>query len=205
MYGKGLQWLFESNGPFPTIGHPASWEFEYSVGFGLLDEKPRTTDIDFFVSGPDGVVAVEAKFTEEGMGKCSCAGRSKGVCDDRVKARPYWKVAREVFGLSGPNPPQPCQLSLAYQVVRNTAAVLEMTGLREVAAFGVFYDARNPFFAGAGNWPGWARIIAGFSSEKVALRAVSWQKLIPLLPQRGRREVFNWASEKHGLSAHGAD
>jgi hypothetical protein len=28
-----------------------------------------------------------------------------------------------------PNPPRPCQLSFAHQLVRNTAAVLEMTGL----------------------------------------------------------------------------
>lgn len=201
IYGKGLEWLFEPNGPFTTIGQPVTPKFEYSVGLGLLNEQPRTTDIDFFVSGPAGVVAVEAKFTEEGMGTCSCAGRNEGKCDDRVLGRPYWKVAREVFGLSGPNPPEPCQLSFAYQVVRNTAAVLEMTGLREVAAFGVFYDARNPYFAGEGEWPGWARLLPEFNSDNVVLRAVSWQELIPLLPQRGRRAVFEWAAEKHGLTA----
>jgi hypothetical protein len=117
-------------------------------------------------------------------------------------ARPYWTVAREIFGLSGPNPPKPCQLSFAYQTVRNTAAVLEMTGLRQVAVFGVLYDARNPYFAGVpGGWPGWAVALRQTHSNRVAFRAQSWQELIPLLPQRGRRSVFDWAAEKHGLTA----
>jgi len=202
LYDEHLQWLFEPKGVFPRLKEPLGWEFEYPVGFGLLNELPRTTDIDFFVCGADGVIAVEAKFTEQGMGTCSCKKRATGDCDERVKARPYWKVAREVFGLSGPNPPTPCQLSFAYQAVRNTAAVLEMTGLRKVAAFGILYDARNPYFAGVpGGWPGWAQVLRETRSEQVVFRAQSWQELIPLLPERGRQAVFEWAAQKHGLVA----
>jgi hypothetical protein len=76
-----------------------------------------------------------------------------------------------------------------------------MTALRKIAAFGVIYDDRNPFFAGSGEWPGWAQILRESDSGQVALRAQSWQDLIPLLPQRGRRGVLAWAAEKHGISA----
>lgn len=178
------------------------WEFEYPVGFGLLNEVPRTTDVDFFVSGPRGVLALESKFMEGGMGSCSCFGRAEGRCEKRVLARPYWKVAQEIFTLPAPQPAKPCALSLSYQLVRNTAAVLEMSGLRERAAFGVMYDERNPYFSGAGTWPGWARVINNLTNDIVTLRAVSWQDIIRVLTRRGRSEVFKWAEEKHGLVAH---
>jgi hypothetical protein len=84
MYGKSLQWLFEPHGPFRPVGERVAWQFEYSVGFGLLNERPRTTDIDFFVSGPRGVLVVEAKFTEKGFGVCSCKARAEGRCDERI-------------------------------------------------------------------------------------------------------------------------
>jgi hypothetical protein len=67
--------------------------------------RPRTTEVDFLVSGPRGAVALEAKFTEKGLGRCSSAGRAEGCCDERILGdRPYWKVAREAFGLAGPSP-----------------------------------------------------------------------------------------------------
>jgi len=92
-------------------------------------------------------------------------------------------------------------LSLAYQSVRNLAAAIELSGLRDVSIFGLLYDERNPYFAGAGAWPGWARLLAdGIRPDAgVVFRAVTWQELIPLLPKRGRREVLRWATEKHGL------
>jgi hypothetical protein len=204
MHDAMLPWLFEPEGFFPSIGQPVSWEFEYSVGFGLLNERPKTTDIDLFVSGPDAVVALEAKFTERGLGRCSCKERDSGRCDKRVFDRPYWDVGTQFIGLDPPNPPGPCQLSVAYQAVRNVAAVLEMSGLRHgSSAFGLLYDARNPYFAGAGKWPGWASILESTldASRSVSLLAISWQSLIPRLPRRGRGEVFRWAADKHGLTA----
>jgi hypothetical protein len=66
------------------------------------------------------------------------------------------------------------------------AAVREMTGLRETGAFGLLYDARNPYFAGAGDWPGWAAWLelSARAGTGVTIRALSWQQLIPLLPPR---------------------
>jgi hypothetical protein len=204
LHPSSLQWLFEPGGPFPSVGVPLTWQFEYSVGFGLLNETPHTTDIDFLVSGPRGVLAVEAKFMEKGFGRCSCSARAQGRCDARiVDDRPYWKIARSVLGLMGPSPPDECELGLAYQPVRNLAAALEMTGLRDCATFGLLYDERNPYFAGCGEWPGWARLLerSVCADARVAFKAVSWQQLIPLLPRRGRREVRLWAADRHGLTS----
>ena len=69
-------------------------------------------------------------------------------------------------------------------------------------AFGLIYDDRNPYFAGAGEWPGWAALLDAAAGEQaeIVVRAISWQRLIPLLPTRGRREVIRWAEEKHGLT-----
>jgi Restriction Endonuclease associating with ARP len=176
-----LDWLFEPVGFMPPLGQRVLWQFEYSVGFGLLHERPRTTDIDLLVSGEAGVACLEAKFTETSMGHRSCAGRTVGACDQRVLSRPYWAVARRVFELQGPTPGKPCQLDLAYQAVRNVAAAIELSGLRQVAAVGLLYDARNPYFAGADRWPGWASVLQRLARDPgaVALKAFSWQELIP--------------------------
>ena len=76
----GLPWLVGADGLFPSIGKPVLWGFEYKVGFALLNEKPRMTGVDFVASGPLGVIAVEAKFMEKGMGGCDCPGRAEGRC-----------------------------------------------------------------------------------------------------------------------------
>jgi hypothetical protein len=78
-----------------------------------------------------------------------------------------------------------------------------MTGLRESGGFGLLYDERNPYFSGAGDWPGWAPVLqqTANADSRVVVRAISWQNLIPLLPSRGRGEVLRWAAEKHGFDA----
>ena len=197
----GLPWLVGDDGVFPSIGEPVHWGFEYKVGFALLNEMPRTTDVDFVASGPLGLVAVEAKFMEEGMGACGCPGRAEGRCQQRVLDRPYWNIARDVFQLEGPSLGRPCELGVAYQAVRNVAATVELSGLRTVSAFGLVYDERNPYFSGAGEWPGWANVLSALlrRSRRVTFGAISWQMLIPRLPSRGRREVLAWAREKHDL------
>ena len=100
--------------------------------------------------------------------------------------RPYWLVARDVFGLDGPNPGKPCQLDLTYQAVRNVAAAIELAGLRKAAAVGLLYDARNPYFAGAGRWPGWAAVLERLTADSraITVRGQSWQELF-----RGSRRV----------------
>jgi hypothetical protein len=99
---------------------------------------------------------------------------------------------------TGPSPGRPCELGLAYQAVRNVAAAVELAGLREVAAFGLLFERRNPYFAGAGEWPGWANVLDAMLAESnsVAFSAISWHELIPRLPSRGRREVLEQSGER---------
>ena len=108
-----LPWLFEPTGPFPDIGRPVHSQFEYSVGFGLLNEVPRTTDLDFFASGSTGVVALEAKY-RRGTRYLLLPGSRRRTMPTAVLDRPYWQIAREVFGLRGPTKGSFCQLGLAY-------------------------------------------------------------------------------------------
>ena len=126
-----------------------SSRFEVTLPGTLLNEGRRPTSVDWLLGGDRGVLAVEAKFTERGLGRCSCPRRAEGQCSDAVLARPYWTVAQQQLGWS--RAPGPCPVSLAYQGVRNVAAAHALAGEERVAGFGLLYDARNPYFAGTGS------------------------------------------------------
>jgi hypothetical protein len=193
-----LSWLWPEGGPLPALGQPINQRFEVELDATTLNERPRTTAVDWLVSGTRGVMTVEAKFTERGFDRCSCPGEPNGDCSDAVLQRPYWSVAHQHFGLAGPAPPTPCPLSLAYQPVRNAAAALALAG-RGLAVFLLLYDEENPYFAGAGEWPGWAAVLELMPvDEALSIHAASWQQLLPVLPIPD--DVREWAFEKHGLA-----
>ena len=141
----------------------------------VLNERPRQTQLDFLALGPSGVVAVEAKFTEQGFSSCTCDGRSEGICSERVFERPYWEEAKRNLGLRRRR--SDCGLSLAYQPVRNIAAAAAIAGTERSAAFVLFYDKRNPYFGGSGAWKGWVSVLS-FLNRRAAVpfAAVSWQE-----------------------------
>jgi hypothetical protein len=95
---------------------------------------------------------------------------------------------------------EPCPLSFPYQAVRNLAASRALAGGRH-AVSALVYDARNPFFAGCGAWPGWPAALAQAVSrqQRVLFRSISWQELIRQLPLD--ENVRAWACEKHELHA----
>lgn len=124
--------------------------FEVELAPHVLNEQPFQTQLDFLALGGDGVIAVEAKFTERGFSPCRCAGRDEGVCSRRVRARPYWSTAARELGLR--EIPGRCPLSLVYQPVRNFAAAQAIAGDR-ASAFVLVYDERNPYFTGSGAGP----------------------------------------------------
>lgn len=196
-----MSWLFEPAGPLLSIGAPSAAAFEVPLDEELLNESPRVTSLDWLIEGPLGVLAAEAKFMEEGLGRCSCDGQSHGDCSDAVRSRPYWAVAREHFGWDGPHPPHPCPLSLAYQAVRNVAAAVALAGPYRRAVWLLLYDAENPYFSGAGEWPGWTPVLKATlsDSDTFQFRAMSWQELLKDLPLP--ETVKMWAAEKHGLCA----
>jgi len=179
------------------IAYPAHSLFEVRLSAEVLNERSRQTTLDWVASGPNGVVVAEAKFTETGFGTCSCDRRAVGECSERVLPRPYWAVAaRELYLRRRPGG---CSLSLAYQAIRNLAAAQALGRRRGVAAaFVLFHDERNPYFAGAADWPGWVTVLAELASRSsVAFHGLSWQQLMRKAPLP--TDVLAWARDKHGL------
>jgi hypothetical protein len=194
-----LGWLWPRGGLLPPIGEPVEQHPEFELETGTLEESKPTTALDWFVHGSAGALAVETKFMEEGFDPCSCAKRRVGDCSQVIRGRPYWAVARTHFGLHGSNPPEPCPLSVTYQPVRNAAAALALADGGQ-AVFLLIYDDENPYFAGAGEWPGWAAMLdLTPAKDPLAVRTASWQQLLAVLPLPD--DVRTWACEKHGLAA----
>ena len=187
-----LQWL------------PGDWTFrsvlslfEVELAPWVLNEEPRQTSLDWLILDTGHVIAGEAKFTERGLGRCSCELRSAGHCSARVLERPYWDVASREMGLE--REMRPCGLSLVYQAVRNVAAAQAIAAERR-AAFLLVYDERNPYFAGVGHWPGWGMMLARLMRDSATVfRTLSWQELLVRVDCDPR--VLQWAAEKHGLEA----
>lgn len=190
---RSLAWL-----PFAeSLGASPMTLFEVTVAPELLNEHPRQTTLDYLVLGDQRVVAAEAKFTERGFGTCSCPRRAEGVCSPAVQRRQqYWRVAKELFL------PEPaagsCSLSVAYQAIRNVAAAAAIAGRAREASFVLFYDDRNPYFAGSGEWPGWAAVLDELCRyASVSFVALTWQELLRRVVVD--RHVLKWARDKHGL------
>jgi hypothetical protein len=172
--------------------------FEAVLAPHVLNEHPRQTNVDWLVVGREGVIAAEAKLTERGFGTCSCEGRADGRCSRRVLARPYWRVAERSLEIRRFPESRHCPLGTAYQAVRNVAAAQAIAGQDRSAAFLVLYDERNPYFTGAGRWPGWIAILEGLMTySTMRFGALSWQSLLRTTPVEPR--VREWARAKHGL------
>jgi hypothetical protein len=117
-----------------------------------------------------------------------------------VLERPYWGVASRALGLTPPAAGRNCALSLAYQPIRNIAAAAAIAGPHRKASFVLLYDQRNPYFTGAGNWPGWARVLTLMARySPVPVHAASWQDL---LADDIDPAIRHWARDKHGLEAN---
>jgi hypothetical protein len=158
---------------------------EVGLDPAVLGEDPRrVTSLDYYVKDDGLAMCVECKWAEAGMGGCSCArdggDPATGRCRDAVlNDRPlYWETARDVFGLPKRVDGKSCPLSPVYQAVRNAAAALRLRPPDGLAVFGLIYDADNPYFAGCGDWPGWAAMLSFVLDDAhpdLVFRAVSWQ------------------------------
>jgi hypothetical protein len=189
-----LQWLPGAE----ALGSSRASLFEVELAPHVLNERPHQTTIDWLVLGRYGVIAAEAKFTEKGFGTCRCEGRSRGACSSRVLQRPYWPTASTALGLCRDEASGRCPLSFVYQAVRNMAAASAIAASRR-AAFLLLYDERNPFFAGACEWPGWASLLRDVSvSSVIAVRTLTWQDLLGRV--RLEPTVMRWAEDKHGVT-----
>jgi hypothetical protein len=192
--GSDLSWL-RSFGPSAADVERSS--FEVALDSSTLNEHPYSTSLDALVQTSDAVLAVEAKFTEQGFGRCRCRHANRGVCDERVLDRPYWRTA-EALGLSRED--GRCDLATWYQAIRCSAAARALATDGRRAIFLLFYDARNPHFTGSGSWPGWARMLraVGQLDNSVEIDCISWQRLLSSAPVEG--SVVRWCRDKHGIT-----
>jgi hypothetical protein len=145
------------------------------------------------------MLAAEAKFTEKGFEPCSCP--SEGSCTDVIHGRKYWAAATQL-GWDHRSTGGRCLVRTAYQPIRNLAAAMALAPPGVLPCFALFYDERNPYFAGTGSWPGWAWIIESASqraADEIVFAPVSWQRLLACAPLHD--SVVEWAEEKHGLRA----
>jgi hypothetical protein len=189
---RSLSWLPLAD----QLGEHRLGLFEVELAETVLNERPRQTQLDFLARGDRGVIALEAKFSEKGFGQCRCVGRPAGHCSARVRERPYWPVAKRELGLKETE--GHCSLSIAYQPARNIAAALAIAGSGRAAGFVLVHDARNPYFNGAGAWPGWATVLEGPTHRaRLGFAAVSWQQLLAQMPLEPN--LIDWAESKHGL------
>jgi Restriction Endonuclease associating with ARP len=196
---SSLQWLPGER----RSRHPHAL-FEVELAPGVLRERPRQTSIDWLVLDRVNVIAAEAKFTERGLGRCSCERRAVGLCSERVLERPYWGVASTDMGLQREATPGRCSLSLAYQAVRNVAAAQSIAAGRRSTTFILLYDARNPYFAGARAWPGWVRMLWQLMAHsRTTFASLAWQELLARVNLDQRVEC--WAADKHGLGPEKSD
>jgi hypothetical protein len=206
-----LKWFWDAlQLPFRVdTSRPSSCSFEFPLDKTDLNEQPRTSQLDFLVRHRSICVSAEIKWSENGLGSCSCFREAEGSplpgdhCAARVYDRAaYWAVAQEVFALPAERSHVlPCPISPVYQVVRNVAAVRHLAGKSRPAVFVLLYDARNPFFCRTGEWPGWPAILSSVLNDSEStqfwFRAVSWQHLIAQLPLPA--SVRRWAQVKHQL------
>jgi hypothetical protein len=62
------------------------------------------------------------------------------------------------------------------------------------------YDARNPYFSGSSDWPGWVAVLEAASVRRsTTFAAISWQRLLA----RGHLSegVVEWVRERHRMCA----
>jgi hypothetical protein len=201
--GRMLSWWWDALGghlPGP-VRQPPSFSFESKAAKALLGETGGPTTIDFLVEDDAAVICCECKWVENGFG-CTCPGAATGACRPGIyKCAAYWEAADDLFALpKHVHASGPCRLGFAYQAVRNAAAALKLAGDDRTAVFALIYNADNPYFAGHGQWPGWATVLQHTldgAHPQLEFRALTWQNLMRQLPLTDAARA--WASEKHGL------
>ena len=185
--------------------------------------EPRSTSVDACFSGSYRV-AIECKFTEEGVGTCSRPTlgphdsnyKSDHCNGDYTVQEPrfercsltqggvrYWHYVPHLFTWRSDADLIPCPLNANYQLVRNVlAAGVNGDGMvsREAGHAVLIYDDRNPAFRDGGKGLAAYRKTQDALHERTLLRRCSWQTITAHLR---RQNILPWLMEllelKYGL------
>jgi hypothetical protein len=198
----------------------SSANFAMELKINHLGEKAgRHTSLDGHLGG-DHRVAIECKFTESEVGRCSRPGlrparptyESEHCNGNYSKQRTrrercslteigvlYWKYIPHLFRWNSDQDLTPCPLAADYQLVRNILAVGVSPNGRVSSDNGhvvLFYDERNPSFQEGGKGS------IAYNDTKLALweptmlRKCSWQRITKHLRNEG---TLSWLTEQLAL------
>ncbi len=199
------------------------WRLELEHEVHTLGE-PRPTSVDVLLSGSQGRVAIECKFTELEFGTCSRprlqpgdAGYAAQHCDGTYRRQAgrgarcsltsigvrYWDHLPQLFDWPADRDHEPCPFGFVYQLARNVLAAV-VTREAEIEPSGghalVLYDARNPTFQVGGEADRqWETALAACLVPAL-IRRLSWQRLLGFI---GDAAELTWLvdalREKYGL------
>ncbi len=227
LYGK-LNYLCELSDDYKNpiideaLANSKVFYMEHNINF--LNE-PRKTSLDGYFCDGKYKVAIECKFTEDGIGNCSrpeldpkknknyekdyCNGtytyqrNRNNRCSLSEKSILYWEYVPSLFKWKNNIDHNPCPLNSNYQLVRNVLAASYGDNSHVSPSNGhvvLIYDERNPAFKEKGNG------YKSFNETRKALinpnqlRKISWQKIVGHL--RNKHEL-SWLTDelnkKYGL------
>jgi hypothetical protein len=197
---------------FVLAGQP---EFDYRVT--TLNE-PRPTQVDLFLPGQHGHMAIECKLWERKLSPCSqvathqCNGdyapqpgrAPERRCALTEKGIAYWDYIPQLFRWRADLDHFPCPIWKPYQLVRNVlaAAMDPETGQiwgQPVAV--LVYDASNPTLASGGKMDDQFQVVQAALQGPATLKRTTWQVIAGVLRERGGYEdLIAWLDEKYGIT-----
>jgi hypothetical protein len=190
-------------------------EFDYRVT--TLNER-RPTQVDLFLPGQNGHMAIECKLWERELGPCSQVathqcngdyapqpGRAPGQrCALAEKGIAYWHYIPQLFQWRADLDHVPCPIWKPYQLVRTVLAAAVDPERGQIWGQPVailVYDANNPAFAPGGKVDEQFRAVQAALRGPAALKRTTWQAIAGALLQRGRYDdLLVWLDEKYGIA-----
>lgn len=191
-----------------------NFAMEFKINY-LGERATRCTSLDGHIRG-DYQVAIECKFTESEVGRCSrpslkpcesehCDGKyeRQGARRERCSLTEigvlYWKYIPQLFRWSSDQDLTPCPLAANYQLVRNVLAVGVSANGQVSSKNGhvvMFYDQRNPAFQEGGKASIAYKDTKQALQEPTMLRKCSWQSITKHLRNEG---TLSWLTEQLAL------
>ncbi len=184
--------------------------------------EPMPTQVDLFLRGQRGDVAIECKLWEGSLGPCSqirkrkrkrpsCdgtyayqAGRKAGQrCALTEKGIRYWEYIPHLFHWSADRDYCPCPICRPYQLVRNVLAAAADDDTHKANSQSVailLCDASNPATAPRGRIYKQYQAVQAALWQPSVLKRATWQALAGFLRERGGYDdLIAWLDEKYGI------